>query len=320
MKKTLSNNTIARFPDFIIGGAPKCGTTSIHFILGQHPDVGIPDNEILFYDADDPIVHPDFLHTTKGKLAWFDPVSSPDALTWYQSRFAPFANKKMIGEDSPTYLFSDVAPARIAARAPGTKLIFTLRNPVARTYSQYWHLMMSGRATASFEDSLITQTSLLLGSTYTPHLERFSDHHGRENIHVVIFEDFLKDPQAVTSGLTDFLGLAPFDFDETTQFNKTNYPRNHTAQRLVNRIGSRVVAGRYRNHMEQDETSWRRIANKFHYRWFKYINPIFLGADKAPPMRSDTKAFLQQHLSARNAGLSRFLDRDISEVWPGLSV
>ena len=46
-----------KFPDFVIGGAPKCGITSRHFIFGQHPGIGLPDKEIAYFDVDDPITH-----------------------------------------------------------------------------------------------------------------------------------------------------------------------------------------------------------------------------------------------------------------------
>ena len=46
-------------PDFIIGGAPKCGTSSLHFILEAHPRIRIPKHEIHFFDVDDPLNHPD---------------------------------------------------------------------------------------------------------------------------------------------------------------------------------------------------------------------------------------------------------------------
>ena len=310
-----------RLPDFIIGGAPKCGTTSLHFILKQHPDVGIPDNEILFYDADDPIAHNDFLHVHKRDLVWFDPDYDPKAFDWYASRFLPFAEKKTIGEDSPTYLFSEVAAQRIASRAPQSKLIFTLRHPVSRAYSQYWHLVRSGRATSSFEQTIIQHSSIILGSTYTPHLKRFLATHDPDRVLILVFEDFAKEPQAVVNRITEFLDLSPLDVAQAeVQFNRSIYPWSQTGQRLVNRVGQHVVARRYRNHMGQDDSRSSRAFNKFHYRWFRYINPLFLGAEKAPRMRDVTRAFLEQHLSARNAGLSELLGRDMSAIWPGLRI
>ena len=131
-----------RLPDFIIGGAPKCGTTSLHFILAQNPAVGIPEDEVHFFDADDPIGHPDFLFGRPGGLDWYDPCpGNVESLAWYASRFADFTDKPMIGEDSTIYLQSEVAAARIAETLPEVRLIFMLRDPVKRAYSQYWHLV-----------------------------------------------------------------------------------------------------------------------------------------------------------------------------------
>jgi len=168
------NGQTYRFPDFIIGGAPKCGTTSLHFILAQHPDIGIPHDEVFYFDADDPIVHPDFLHAKTHTLKWWDPdPSSHSNLSWYAGRFAEFKDKALVGEDSTTYLMSDVAAGRIDKLLPDAKIIFMLRDPVKRAYSQYWHLMKTGRVSQTFEEILISHPSVLLGSTYTPNIRRF---------------------------------------------------------------------------------------------------------------------------------------------------
>lgn len=310
-----------RFPDFIIGGAPKCGTTSIHFILKQNPDIGIPDEEIHFFDADDPVSHPDFLFTDGPKLSWFDP--RPDhvpSIDWYSSRFSRFTNAKRIGEDSTTYLFSDVAPARIKAMLPNVRLIFMVRDPIKRAYSQYWHMIRSSRATCSFEKAIIRYPSIMLGSTYTPNLERYLKVFGADQVKIGVFEDFLADQQAFMDDMTDFIGANRMSLETAeTWFNRTYYPSNPQWQQWQNRIGQLIVQGRYRNHMGQREGWQERFRNKLHYRWFRYVNPLLLTAEKPPKMRSDTRAYLEQHLSARNQGLSDLLGRDMSQVWQGFS-
>jgi len=55
-----ANTATLRIPDFIIAGAMKCGTTSLHFILNSHPHIFVPRHEINFFDLDDLIQHPDF--------------------------------------------------------------------------------------------------------------------------------------------------------------------------------------------------------------------------------------------------------------------
>ena len=309
-----------RFPDFVIGGAPKCGTTSIHFSLMQHPDIGLPDNEILFHDADDPIVHNDFFNFDNKQLKWFDPTpENSEALAWYASRFEPFADHALIGEDSPTYLFSEVAAERLKALMPDTRLIFTLRNPVKRAYSQYWHLVRSGRATESFEKTLVNNPSILLGSTYTPHLQRYLDLFGPDRVMIVVFEDFTAAPQQTLDKITDFIGARRFTVDpDKIWHNRTTYPISMTGQLALNHVGRRIVATRYRKHMGGALNRRERFLKKLHYRWFAYINPILLKSETAPPIDAETRRFLERHLSARNTGLSALLGRDISQVWDGI--
>ncbi|MEM8751420.1 MAG: sulfotransferase, partial [Pseudomonadota bacterium] len=282
----------ARFPDFIIGGAPKCGTTSLHFILDQHPDIALPDDEIHYFDADDPITHPDFFFDEGGRLIYYDARSDNAAFrARYAARFAPFAGSPLIGEDSTTYLFSAAAPTRIKALLPDARLVFMLRDPVARAYSQYWHLVKSARATESFERSLRSFPGIVLGSTYLQHLERYRALFGRDRVKVVLFEDFVADNQRAVDEVTDFLGAARMEVKpEKAWFNRTEYPTSLGAQLALNRVGRRVAALRYADHLASRGGARAWLANKIHYHWFARINPIFLKAARPPKMREETRA------------------------------
>ena len=308
-----------RLPDFIIGGAPKCGTTSLHFILAQHPDIFLPDEEIHYFDADDPVVHPDFLFATRQGLEWFDVRAEHKVhLDWYRSRFDRGAGMARIGEDSTTYLHSPVAPQRIKALMPNAKMIFMLRHPVDRAYSQYWHLVMTARATCSFEEALTQFPNIVLGSSYTEALRSYLQVFDRDAVLPILFEDFIADKQAVLNQVTDYLDLPGMEVrEEASWFNKTKYPRKLETQLRLNLVGSRVVAQRYRNHTGQKTGSLQKIRHKLHYWWFSRINPLFLSEDRPVPMKPETRAYLMQHLSARNQGLSELLDRPLSEIWAG---
>lgn len=307
-------------PDFIIGGAPKCGTTSLHFILDQHPEISLPSDEVHFFDADDPVSHPDFLHVEQGALRWWDP--GPEALGnqgWYMSRFEPFGDARLIGEDSTTYLMSEVAAERIAAQLPDAKVVFMLRHPVRRAYSQYWHMVKTSRAVEDFEHALIRYPQILLGSSYTAGLRRFFEALGRERVHVCLFEDFRADNQKCVDAVTTFLGVEPMRIDpDRAWFNRTMYSSAPRMHRLANRLGRQLVRGRYRRHMGGEAGLRRRVEHKLHYWWFAHVNPRFMKVDKPPEMRADTRRYLEQHLSSRNSGLSDLLGRDLSAVWPGM--
>ncbi|KJZ18495.1 sulfotransferase family protein [Loktanella sp. S4079] len=309
-----------RYPDFIIGGAPKCGTTSLHFILDQHDDIAIPHDEVHFFDADDPVSHPDFLRVDHDRLVWWSACPEADEnLAWYAGRFDQHG-AGWIGEDSTTYLMSEVAPARIHAIVPDVKLIFMLRHPVERAYSQYWHLVKTARTTASFEQALIRFPQILLGSGYATGLRRFYDQFGRDQVKVCLFEDFRNDNQACVDEVTAFIGAPKMQIDlEKTWFNKTKYPASLRLQRAANVVGGPLVRRKYRNHMETETAQPNRVRNKLHYWWFKHVNARLMTADRPLPMSDETRAYLEQHLSARNAGLSELLGRDLRSVWQGIA-
>ncbi len=309
-----------RYPDFIIGGAPKCGTTSLHFILDQHKNISLPHDEVHFFDADDPIAHPDFLSVKQGKLTWWDAgPNASDNLDWYADRFTADADTQLIGEDSTTYLMSEVAPARIHAILPEARLIFMLRHPVERAYSQYWHLVKTARTTATFEDAIIRFPHILLGSGYLAGIRRFQDAFGPEQVKVCLFEDFRQDNQAFMDDILRFIDAEPMQIDpEKAWFNRTKYPANLTAQRVANLVGGPLVRRKYRAHMQNDGSMGTKVTKKLHYWWFKHVNKRLMTADRPPAMSAATRAYLEQHLSARNAGLSEVLERDLSLVWKGM--
>lgn len=309
-----------RLPDFIIGGAPKCGTTSLHFVLAQHRDIGIPDEEIHFFDADDPMTHPDFFFPRGGTLSWFDcRPGNEAALDWYASRFERFADRKLIGEDSTTYLLSPVAPERIKALLPDVRLVFMLRDPVARAYSQYWHLLKTCRTAQDFEKTLVRDRSIVLGSTYAPHIARYHAVFGRERVHVVLFEDFVREPAATLERVTRFLGAEPMPAPERLWYNRTLYPVSLSWQCRLNRIGRPIVRQRYANHMGGARGFGERVRRKLHYWWFEHVADLLLRADRPTPMTPETRRFLAQHLHARNAGLDDLLDRDLASIWPSFA-
>ncbi|MEL7213945.1 MAG: sulfotransferase [Pseudomonadota bacterium] len=303
-------------PDFIIGGAPKCGTTSLHKILDQHPDVWMAPNEVYFFDADDPIAHGDFLGVNGTDLEWRDPTTE-QVKAWYEARFSAAPEGAFIGEDTTTYLMSDVAPFRIKGLNPRVKIIFVLRDPVQRAFSQYWHLLRTGRTVLSFEAALSAEPSIILGSTYTPRLRQFRAAMGSGNIHVVVFEAFNTDRQAQMHRITDFLGLSRMSVEtEETWHNRTRYPKRLSSLQRLNRLGRHLVPYRYARHLNRGASFKARTAHRAYRKWFHYVSERVLTQDVPPEgIRAKTRSYLSRHLSDRNAGLSDMLGFDLSDYW-----
>lgn len=230
--------------DFIIAGAMKSASSSLHHILNKHERIYMPDREIFFFDFDDIQQHPDhFVHFPKG---WTMPDYRGDFdanFSWYKSLFENAGKSQLIGDYSPTYMASQKAPARIADLLPEVKIIFMLRDPVERTYSHYWHLLRSTRAIYDFEKSIqYNPETLLQRSFYKNHVARYLSYFPRSNMKFVVFEEFIQNTKEVVDDVTKFLGLETTIDLTTIETHKgpSKYPRSLRTQIIYNRIFRRL--------------------------------------------------------------------------------
>jgi hypothetical protein len=178
-------------PDFVIIGAMKGGTTSLYHYLASHPDI-VPSTtkETDFFLTND-----DF---NKG-------------LDWYESLFEK--NGKLAFEASPNYtkrhLFPGV-PARMHSVLPEAKLIYVLRDPVARVLSHYVHNYSHGRESRSFTEAIKDPDSnYIQTSRYYFQIQAFLEHYSDKQILFVESEKLHKDTQSVVYDVLKFLELSP---------------------------------------------------------------------------------------------------------------
>ena len=192
-------------PGFLIVGAQRCGTTSLHRTLSQHPAVLRP------------VLH-------KG-VHYFD--------TGYEHGLVRRASGEtpLTFESSPYYMFHPLAAQRISRDLPGVKLLVLVRDPVERAYSAYAHELARGYETEPFERALELEDQRLAGEAeriisqpgylshshqhqaylargrYADQLEQLEKLFGRDRLHVVDSGRFFTDPEPVYDGVLDFLGL-----------------------------------------------------------------------------------------------------------------
>jgi hypothetical protein len=315
-----ANPATLRIPDFMIAGAMKCGTTSMHFILNSHPDIFIPRKEINFFDLDDLIQHPDFFFFKRGR--WYYPSltkENTEYWNWYSAFFADAKADQLLGEDSTCYLASEVAPERISKVGKEIKIIIMLRDPTDRAYSQYWHLVRTGRATVSFEETIqIEPASVLIRSLYEKQVRNYLRFIPRERMYFVIFEEFIRNIAVTTRKVCDFLGVDGklIDFSQTNSHaNAGRWPKYTNLQLWRNRVLRQRAKFIYRNHLidvpdgNGRPPAWIRLADRIH----STINPY--AKDQQPKMRNDTRAMLDDYFSTQNAGLSKLLDINVDEKW-----
>ena len=224
-------------PNTFIAGVQKCGTTALHHLLGQHPDVFFPraPQEIHFFDVEK--------NFRKG-------------LDWYESLFSDWSGQRVVAQTSPLYLFEPKVPGRIHAVVPHARFIVILRNPVDRAYSHYWHEVKHGAEKLSFEDALEREQdrirqgfeerrhfSYASRGEYASQLSRYLEYFPRERILTLRFEDLAQDVDELLRRCADFLEVDVGGFSEARRQhgvrNTAGMPRSPLAHALGRKLGRR---------------------------------------------------------------------------------
>lgn len=106
-------------PNFLIVGAQKSGTTSLHDILSQHPEA--------------------YLSSVKEINPFTNPVKYSRGVRYYSNFFkGSTSTQVLVGESSPGYMCNPSGPDRIKKDLGEIKIVMILRDPIKRAFSQYW--------------------------------------------------------------------------------------------------------------------------------------------------------------------------------------
>ena len=132
-------------------------------------------------------------------------------LQWYRTFFAS-RGEKALGEATTSYskypLFSGV-PERIASVLPNVKLIYILRDPVDRIISHYMYNVYSGRETRGFAEAILQWKHYIDTSLYWMQIEQYLQFFSREQILILIFEEFKRNELDSAQDVFSFLGVDP---------------------------------------------------------------------------------------------------------------
>ena len=202
-------------PNFFIVGAPRCGTTAMYEYLRQHPEIFMPLRKEPHFFGSDLIITPKFFDYTQN-------------MKEYLGLFAAAQNEKRLGEASPIYLVSRVAAAEIKEFSADAKIIIMLRNPVDMMHSLHAHVVYEGGENIDdFESALdaeedrkrglrIPKGNGLADSLFYRHVAKYSEQvgryfqvFGRENVHIIIYDDLRDDTAGVYRETLRFLGVNP---------------------------------------------------------------------------------------------------------------
>ncbi|NQZ13994.1 MAG: sulfotransferase [Alphaproteobacteria bacterium] len=200
---------------FFVTGASRSGTTYLHALLGNHPDIFMPKDKELHY---------------------FDKDSRYDSgLMGYNALFNGYGRQEYIGEITPFYMYADMvyqkdkrfpqyvpgesSIKRIHKHFPDSKIIITLRDPFERLLSIYKKNVLQGKYCFSLSETL--QSELELGPSkafpkllylnrYDIHLENIYKYFSKDQVCILFFEEWVQQPLETLNKIVSFLELPPY--------------------------------------------------------------------------------------------------------------
>lgn len=195
-------------PNFIVIGAARCATTSLHKYLQSHSGVFLSEPKEINYFSKERF-------KSKG-------------LQWYLSHFKN-AKTKAIGEASTSYTSAPNvldAPRHIKDElGSDIKFIYIVRDPIERLLSHYTHYVLRGQPIEPLEQIVREKKhSIVHQGRYAYQLSLFLEHFDKKNFKVITVDELKRHPQPTMQGICEFLGVSTErEFESGVHNNNTDF-------------------------------------------------------------------------------------------------
>jgi len=233
---------VKKWPNLFIVGAGKSGTTSLHHYLKDVPDIYLS-----------PVKEPDYFSKSK--------ISEEK----YHELFKNAKDEKIIGESSTSYFTDPEVPHLIYEKVPDAHILISLRNPIDKIYSRYLMLKEDGVFQTSFHEHVKDQQKYIKTKKkkgiqfglYYDDVKRYLDVFGKDQVKIIIFEEWVKDPKPTLNEILKFLGVSTtLDNFKTVIYNPYVKYQGKTAERiyknsLVRKIAQIFLSLTYREFLKQ---------------------------------------------------------------------
>jgi hypothetical protein len=223
-------------PDFLIVGAPRCGTTSLYLHLKQRPEIFLPSvKEPHFFAFDGEEVHYE-----NNPIVW--------RFEEYEELYRPAREGQVLGDTSPGYLFYHnrviEAIQKYVPHWQSLKIVIILRDPVERAFSHYSILRREGRETRTFEEAVrklkgpgpgkwALEYDYIRVGMYFDQVRHFLDVF--PEVRIYLFDDLERDTKGLFRNLLGFLGLEDVSVSDIKKYHTSQSVRYPKLSALLKR-------------------------------------------------------------------------------------
>jgi len=181
-------------PHFLIIGAMKAGTTTLYRDLLTNPAVFMPIRKEPHSLCDDAVL-------------------SDQGCAEYAALFSGADESQICGEASTGYTklpdYPDVPKRARSVLGENLKLIYLVREPIARVVSHHYHSVVSGLFKGHIDQVVRDEPRLLNYTRYAMQIEPWIDTFGFDHVRIIKFERYIADRVGVVEELSNFLGIQP---------------------------------------------------------------------------------------------------------------
>ena len=272
-------------------GATKAGTSWLHKQLNKHPEIWMPPvKELHFFDRSINYPSPNTLATsspisrmfgsqpwegeqmikhTKNVLKHIKAGGFTDAIwwskwtfgyysdSWYKSLFLEGLSYQVRGEITPAYsILEREDVARIKEINPDIKLIYLIRNPIDRAWSNIRHNFKKGYLNIDLSEAemiaALQRKGTVIRGDYERTLETYLRYFDSSQILVCFYDAIQANPSDLMLGITNFLDISAFKEGIVD------------SQALINASPLKEMPSRVKDYLAETYTPMiKRLANKF---------------------------------------------------------
>ncbi|MFT4804277.1 MAG: hypothetical protein ACI9YE_001479 [Psychroserpens sp.] len=305
MKYNIQKN----LPNFLIVGAAKSGTTSLHAYLSGHQDIlmSTPKEPKYFSNRAN-----DISFSGKGDIGVYSSIVK--SKTEYKNLFKSEREFIIKGESSADtlYYYKKVIPL-IQKELKEPYILILLRNPIQRAFSAYTHLIRDEREISSFEEGLLLESERKkLGYEFIWYYKEVGLYYNQvksyienfKNCKVILFDDLNKDSQLVVDDTCDFLKLTKIKINKDKVYNKSGIPRRNLQTFLYKKFIKKRSLLRKIASMFLKETKKEQIA-------LVLKEQLFNKQLQKAEMKPETKQQLIDYFKEDILKLEKLIDRDL---------
>ena len=295
-----------KLPNFLIVGAAKSGTSSLHNYLNQHPQVFMPSYNKEGMKVKEPrfLIKDLVQHRLHNGIWTFEE---------YHSLFADVKDEKAIGESTVLYLYYYKHAINNIKHYLGedVKIIIMLRNPTDRAYSAFQYVSRGFKENNSFERSLEIEigriereknlTPMVMYKEMGMYYEMVKAYMDSfKNVHIIFYEDFRDKIESEMNKTYNFLGISNnIEIDFITKHNvggkrwkdekmKHVFMKDNPIKSILKSVLPKKIRKGMRN---------------------KLVNA---STNKVVPIKEETRKYLNDYFKQDVEKLSELLNKDLN--------